>query len=280
MRIISDSAADFTREELDAHQIHLVSTQIIFGEETFTANETLTAEAFWSRLLAGEDCKTSQPSPDAFLTEFEAAKEAGEDALCICISSALSGTLQSARIAASMLDYDRIHIIDALNGAAGQKLLVLAACMIRDEEKLDAIEAVKQLEALRSRIRLFASLDTLENLARSGRIPKAVASLGALAQLKPLVEVTPDGRIALCGKAFGRHRAIDALAKRIASRKIDRAYPIIPLYSYDSANCMALIRRLAALGLSVDEGMLSALGPSIAPHIGPNVYGLAFVESL
>ena len=279
MRIITDSAADFTREELEKSNIHCVPTQVMFGEDCYSAGQDLSDETFWSRLMAGEDVKTSQPSPETFLHEFEAAKEAQEEAVCICISSALSGTLQSARIAASMIDYDRIHIIDSLTGAAGQKLLVLAACKLRDEGRLLAHELVAKVEALRSRVRLFASLDTLENLARSGRIPKAVANLGTLAQLKPLLEVTPEGKIALCGKAFGRHRAIDALAKRIASMNIDRSHPFIPLYSYDTKNCLDLISKLESLGHQVDAKMMSAIGPAIAGHIGPNAYGAAFFIS-
>ena len=106
-----------------------------------------------------------------------------------------------------------------------------------------------------------------------------MASLGSLAQLKPLLHVTPDGRITLAGKAFGRHRAIDSLAKRIASLRIDPDHPVIPLYSYSTENCAALIKKLTALGVRVDEALLSAIGPSIAPHIGPGAYGVTFVEA-
>ena len=278
MRIITDSAADFTREELAKYNVHCVQTSIIIGSETYTA-ENLSSEEFWNRMLAGENIKTSQPAPEAFMHEFEAAKEAGEDAVCICISSALSGTIQSARLAASLVNYSRIHIVDALTGAAGQKLLVLHACRLRDEGRLIAGEIADKLSALRSRIRLFASLDTLDNLARSGRIPKAIANLGTLAQLKPLLHVTPEGKISLAGKAFGRHRAIESLAKRISSLHIDADYPIIPLYSHTSENCRALIRKLTSLGVAVDEALLSAIGPSIAGHIGPGAYGVTFVEA-
>ena len=279
MRIITDSAADFSSAELVKNDIHCVSTQVIFGEETFQAGVNLDEETFWARMMAGETPRTSQPSPAAFLDEFEAAKAAGEEALCVCLSSALSGTIQSARIAASMIDYDGIHIVDSMNGAAGQKLLVLYACRLRDEGKLIAREAAAKLEALRSRVRLFASLDTLDNLARSGRIPKAVASLGELARLKPLLEVDKQGCIVLGGKAFGRHRAIDALAKRIASLRIDGEHPIIPFYAYSKENVQALLGKLKAAGVAVDERLMSALGPSIAGHIGPNAYGVAFVEA-
>lgn len=279
MRIITDSAADFTNEELRAYDIDCVRTQVMFGEESFMPGVDLSEEEFWQRMLKGEIAKTSQPAPEAFAEVFRKVKEKGEEAVYVGLSSALSGTLQSALIAKQMVDYDKLHIVDTLNGAAGQKLMVLHACRLRDEGKAKAKEIAEKIEDLRSRVRLFASLDTLDNLARSGRIPKAVASLGSLAKLKPLLEVSRDGRIVLGGKAFGRHRAVDSLAKRIAAFKIDENHPLIPLYSYDDENCCALMKKLSALGVKVEENMKCAIGTAIAPHIGPGAYGVTFVEA-
>ena len=279
MRIITDSAADFTNEELKTNDIRCVRTQVMFGDETFTPGVDLSDETFWQRLMAGENAKTSQPSPQTFLSEFEDAQKDEEEAVCVCVSSALSGTIQSANLAASMTEGDKIHIVDSLGGAAAQKLLVMYACRLRDEGILAAREVVEKLEALRSRIRLLACVDTLENLGRSGRIPKAVASLGNIAQLKPLLEVSPDGRIVMCGKALGRRRALDSLTKKIASFKIDYTQPVIPFYSYGKDNCMLLLKKLREIGIQISEDLLSAIGTSIAPHIGPNAYGVAFVAA-
>lgn len=279
MRIITDSAADFTNEELQACNITCVRTQVMFGDESFTPGVDLTEEGFWQRLLAGENAKTSQPSPDAFLSVFEEVKQAGEEAVYVAISSALSGTLQSANIAAQMADYDGIHIVDTLNGAAGQKLIAMYAARLRDEGKLKAQELVQKLEELRSRVRLLAGVDTLDNLGRSGRIPRAVASLGNIAHLKPLLEVSPEGKIVLCGKTLGRRRAIDHLAKKIAAFRMDERFPVIPLFSYSKENCLSLIEKLRALGVRVDEDKICAIGTAIAPHIGPGAYGVAFVEA-
>lgn len=279
MRIITDAAADFTAEEARTQGVRVVPTVVMLGGKSYQAGIDLTEEDFWQRLLAGEDVKTSQPAPEAFLQAFEEAKAAGEDALCVCISGALSGTIQSARLAAEMADYDRIHIVDALTGAAAQKLLVLHACRLRDEGLLKAREIAQRLESLRSRVRLFASLDTLDSLVRSGRIPKTLGSIGTLTQLKPLLTVDDTGHIVLCGKAFGRHRAVDALATKIAGVRCDSDHPVIPFYAHTRDNCQALLRKLGALGVAVDEKLISALGPAIAGHIGQGAYGVALVEA-
>lgn len=278
MRIITDSAADFTREELERYQIRCVPMQVIFGEESLCADE-LPADVFWNRLLSGEIAKTSQPSPDAFLNEFEAAAQNDKEILYIGVSSAISGTYQSASIAASMLENAKVHLVDTLTGAAGQKILALHACRLRDEGHLSAEAIAEELNHLKTRIHLYAGLDTLENLARSGRISKAAANIGTLAQLKPLARITPEaeGRVEVCGKAIGRHRAIDAVVKLITKHSIDERFPIIPLYTYSTDNCDAMIKNLNAYGLSVDTQLASALGPTLGAHIGPNAYGAAFV---
>jgi len=253
--------------------------QVIFGQESLSA-DTLPYDIFWNRLLSGEISKTSQPSPDAFLTEFESAQKHDEEVLYIGVSSSISGTFQSATIAASMLENAKVCLVDTLTGAAGQKLLVLHACRLRDEGK-SAQEIASELLRLRSRVHVYASLDTLENLARSGRISKAAANIGTLAQLKPIVRINPEtnGHVEVCGKAIGRHRAIDALSKLVTARRIDERFPIIPLYTYCADNCAAMIKKLEACGVSVSEELLSALGPTLGTHIGPNAYGVAFVEA-
>ena len=120
IRIITDSAADFSAEELRQYGLTMVPLQVTFGEDTYEDGVTLTPEIFWSRIMSGENPKTSQPSPDAFLTVFEEAKAAGDSVLCVLLSSALSGTVQSATIARSMADYDDIHIVDSLQAATAE----------------------------------------------------------------------------------------------------------------------------------------------------------------
>ncbi len=278
--IVTDSGADFTREELTAHDIRCVSMQVMFGTDSFEA-DSLPMDAFWQRMHAGENGTTSQPSPDAFYTAFKAALDAGCEIVYVGISSILSGTVQSAMIARSMLDEARIHIVDTLSGAGGQKLLALHACKLRGEGKLNAAQIAAELHALRSRVRVYASLDTLSNLARSGRISKAAANIGTLAQLKPLVRITPEteGAIEVCGKAIGRHRAIDALCKLIQKHSADPRFPVVALYSYCTDNCAAMLKRLCAGSFGAYQHQLSELGPTLCTHIGANAYGVAFIEA-
>lgn len=278
IRIITDSAADFSPAELERLRITCVPMQVVFGEDSYTDGQTLTPEIFWQRLTAGENAKTSQPSPDAFLSVFEEAKAAGDEVICITIAAVLSGTLQSAMIAREMADYASIHVIDSLKAAIAQKMLVLHACRLRDEEQFTAAQIAQALSDLRPRIRLFACLDTLEYLARGGRIPKAAASLGTMVRFKPLVTLSEDGHVELAGKGIGMHRATDAVIRLVEGCEIDRSFPVIPIYSHTPENCLAFVRKLNAAGIACEEDGIMPIGATISTHIGPGAFGLVFVE--
>lgn len=278
MRIITDSAADFSLEELNKLHITCVPLQITFGEDAYTDGVTLTADIFWSRLISGENPKTSQPSPDAFLTAFEDAKDAGESVVCILLSSGLSGTVQSAMLAKSMADYDDIHIVDSLQVATAEKMLVMRACQLRDEGNLSAAELAVELARFAKRIRLYACLDTLEYLSRGGRIPAAAAALGTLVQLKPLITITDEGKVGMAGKGMGLHRATASLIKLIQQHEIDTDYMPIPLYTYSPENSTGLIKKLNAAGIACSDENISSVGATISTHVGPGAFGLVFVE--
>ena len=115
IRIITDSAADFSQSELQALSVRCVPMTVSFGEDSYTDGVDLPQEIFWQRMEAGQNPKTSQPSPDAFLREFEAAKDAGDSVVCILVSSALSGTVQSALIATGMVEELDIALVDSLS---------------------------------------------------------------------------------------------------------------------------------------------------------------------
>ncbi|MBR5224923.1 MAG: DegV family protein [Clostridia bacterium] len=277
VRILTDSCADFTREELSSYNIRAVALQTIFGEETFLAGETLDRDVFWNRLIAGENPTTSQPSTDSFMKVFEEIKESGDEAVYIAVSSGISGTMQGSVLARSMVECDKLHIVDSNTATAAQKILVITACRLRDEGKT-AAEIVAAVEELLKRVHVFAGVDTLEYLARGGRISKAAASIGTLAQLKPLVYMSEEGKVDVFTKAIGRHRAIDTLCKKIESLGVDPAYPIIPIYSYNTENCEAFLKKLDKAGIPYNREAMTELGATIATHIGPNLYGLCFVR--
>lgn len=280
IRILTDSASDLTPEELDSHQVGLIPMPVLCGDKTYMDDKTIPMETFWEMLFQGISVKTSQPSPDAFIHAFEAAKKAGEAAICIVISSALSGTFQCALMARQMVGYEHIHVIDAgkAAAAAAEKMLVLEACRLRDTGRYSAAEIAEQLEQFRSRVRLIACLDTLEYLARGGRLPKTVAGLGTALKVKPIITLSPQGEIAVCKKVVGFQRAMREMVAFAQSFSVDTSYPLIPIFAHTQQNCQMFLDHLQQAGFSHPTQVPETIGATIGTYIGPGGYGLVFVE--
>lgn len=272
IRIMVDSASDCGREEYDA----FISMTINIEGKEYRGGIDLMNDEFY-RILAntGDFPQTSQPAPTAFIESFQAAKEAGDELIYFSISSVLSGTYQSANIAKAMVEYDGIYIVDTLS--ASHMVGMMAEYAKRwAEEGVSAKEIVARCEALKGRIRVLAGVDTLEYLKRGGRIGKAAALVGSLANIKPLIAVV-DGGVEPLAKALGFGRAIQTLTEKIKAYEIDPAYPVCSLYTYGEENVEKLEEKLQEAGIQVQDR--KQVGPTIGTHVGPGVYGLFFVEA-
>lgn len=275
VRILVDSSSDYTVAETKEKNIELVSIKIAIGDKTYVDGYDLGRDEFYELLArSGKFPSTSQPSPQDFLDIFEEVKEAGDSLVCILLSSALSGTFQSATLAKNMVDYEQIYLIDSLSATYTIKVMADYACRLR-AEGCDAQEIAKRVEALKSRVKVFAALDTLEYLARGGRISKAAAAIGDLANIKPIITISPAGTVEVLGKCLGKNKAISAVLKHLAELGADRSFPMYPIYSYGTENCEAMTKKLLKEGYETDE--MLQIGSTIGTHIGPGAFGIIFV---
>ncbi|MBQ3010032.1 MAG: DegV family protein, partial [Oscillospiraceae bacterium] len=203
VRIITDSTADLRANLVDS--VPFVPLTINFGEEEFVDNVTMSRKAFYEHLAVCKDLpKTSQPTPDAFEKEYKKAIAAGEKVIVLTISSKLSGTFQSASIAA--MDYpDDVYVVDTRSAAIGVGILAELAYELA-KQGLDAEAIVAKLEEEKNDLVLFAALDTLEYLVRGGRLSKVAGLAGGLLNIKPVITLK-DGEIAVVGKARGTKQA-------------------------------------------------------------------------
>ena len=180
-RIIVDSTADLMPEFKS--RVHIVPLTVTFGDEEFIDGVTIDHKTFYEKLIESDVLPTtSQATPDAFIKEFEKAKEAKEAVIVITLASKFSGTYQSATIAAE--DYDNIYIVDSASAAMGSGILVELAFRLLDEGK-SAQEIATILEEEKKKIIIVALVDTLEYLKKGGRISKAVAFAGGVLNIKP-----------------------------------------------------------------------------------------------
>lgn len=279
IRIITDSAADFDAAAARRRKIDIVPMSVQFGRATFWDGRNLSSEVFYKLLQQGkENPTTSQPTPDAFLQLFQAAKSAGDQVVAVLLSGALSGTFQSATIAKGLCGYDPIYIVDSRSATAGVQILVNYACKLRDSG-LPAGNIAREVESLKDRIRIFAVIDTLEYLRRGGRLSALQAGLGAVTKLKPVVTVR-DGAVSIAAKSFGAAAAVKHLLKLLGEHPVDDLFPSYFLYTDDKSREELLLPKLQAQGGLPQRLHYAQVGPTIGTHIGPGAFGLAYVERL
>lgn len=219
--------------------------------------------------------KTSQPSPDQFLPHFEEVKANGDELIYLTVSANLSGTYQSANIAKQMVEYDSIYIVDSSTVSHAIGMLARYADQLR-QEGLPASEIVEKLLEVRDRQVLFAGLETLEYLQKGGRLSKTSAAVGTIANIKPIISISRDGKVESFAKAIGVKRAISTIVKQVQQFEIDEAFGVWMLYSEGEENCDALEAAATAAGINVSGRM--QVGPTIGSHVGPGVYGITFIR--
>ena len=191
IRLLVDSASDYSMEELKRKQIEQVSLAISLDNKEYRGGIDLTGDSFYILMKnSGDFPKTSQPSPLDFLDIFTDAKEHGDSMICILLSSKLSGTYQSANLAKNMVEYDDIYIIDSQSATFPIKIMADYADKLRQEGK-NAKEIVSAVESMKERVHVIAAVDTLEYLCRGGRLNRATAAVGELANLKPIIKKVP-----------------------------------------------------------------------------------------
>lgn len=207
---------------------------------------------------------------------FEDARDAGEEAIYITLSSALSGTYQTACMTRDMVDWPGCYVFDSRNATGGQRMLVQHACALRDAGK-SAAEILAALEDIRDRIVLFACIDTLEYLYRGGRISQTVYKLGTLAQVKPIIRVTEEGAIEVPAKAMGMRKGMDMLCKQLEQKKPSPEHNLYVMYTADRTNGEALAKKIRDMGYDVPDSRIINVGAGIGSHIGPNACGIVYV---
>ena len=246
------------------------------GREYLSGTE-LDNDGFY-QLLEGADGfpRTSQPAPQTFIDVFERVRDAGDELLYFAPSSALSGTYQGACLARDLVGYEGVHIVDSK--AASHMVGMLARCaaaLARQGARVE--EILHRCEELRGRIRLIVGVDTLEFLRRSGRLSKAMAVLGELTRMRPVISIMEDGKAEAIAKCLGKSRAMHFLLDKLREARIDPSFPLCSLYTYGVENCVRLEEKLAGLGKKVANRL--QVGAAIGAHAGPSVYGVMYVEA-
>lgn len=276
IRLVVDSSADYTLQEINERKLDLVPLTVMINDKSYLDTVELDRNDFYEILMNGADFpKTSQPSPERFVEIFKDAKEKGDEVVCILLSSSISGTCQSAHLAKGIADYDNVYIVDSLSATFGIRLMVEYALKLRTEGKSGA-EIAELVENMKSRVRIYAMIDTLEYLRKGGRVSHASAAIGTIANIKPMITVTTEGKVEVINKCIGRVKALNQLMKYLSDAPADTDFPFYTLFAYGEETCEKLEKKLAAENYNVTERL--QLGCTIGAHIGPGACAIIYVE--
>ena len=275
IRIVTDSASDILKPFPE--NLTVLPITIRFGDEEFRDGVDITHQQFYEKLLEDDFFPTtSLISPAAFAEVYREAFRRGETVIVIALSGKLSGTYQSAVVAAEDAPGE-VYVVDSKNVTAGERLLVEYALRMVSEG-ISARQIVWTLEQARERIHILGLLDTLEYLKKGGRISKTVAFVGEVMSIKPVVTVA-DGEVAILGKARGSKNGSNFLIREIENcGGVNFRLPYCVGYTGLSD---AILQKYIRDSENIWRGHdlpIHTVGATIGTHVGPNAIVVAFFD--
>lgn len=279
VQFIIDSAADIIPSEAEKLGIIHLPLKVIFGNEEYFDAVNLSHKEFYEKLIESDALPgTSQIPPIEFQEVFEKVVSAGDTAVVITIASGLSGTYQSAKIAAEDFS-DKIFVVDSENACIGERILILRGLELKNEG-LNAEEIAKKLDEEKKKIRLLALLDTLEYLKKGGRISSATALAGTLLSIKPVISVE-NGKVVIAGKARGSKQGnnlLRELIEKCGGISFDKPYCL----AYSGLSDELLLKYIddsSELWKGYTDNLpVVTVGCTIGTHVGPGAVAVAFFE--
>jgi DegV family protein with EDD domain len=275
IKIVTDSTSDIPKSMAEKYGIEVVPLNIHFGDSVYKDGIDLTTEEFFDKLINGPHFpSTSQPSIGEFVETYERIAETGDEIISVHISSKLSGTYNSAEQASKQLQGKiNVHLVDTQQVTITVGLSAISAAKVIKEGG-SATEAVAASISTASRSNFYALFDTLEFLAKGGRIGKAQSMLGSLLKIRPLL-MLEDGVVAPFSKARSKQSGLKKMEKTI--RSLGEAEEIAVIYSTDSEEAKNIARNLSDLLPPNKEPLILKVGPVIGTHAGPGLVAVGLI---
>jgi DegV family protein with EDD domain len=275
IKIVTDSTAGIPEAMVREHDIRIIPLYVHFGEEAFKEGIDITNEQFYERLRTSASLPTtSQPSVGEFHEIFKELTDAGHEVLALTISSKLSGTWNSAMGALEMLPGAPISVVDSLSTSLGMYMLVESA-LGKIAAGATRQEVAVHLEELKGQLHILFVVDTLEYLAKGGRIGNAKAFLGTLIKVKPLL-VLENGVIEPCEQVRSKGKAVARMLELIEQRLAGKGAQAHVAIAHGMALDEALaFRKEVVAQLGCAEPPISEVGAVLGTHTGPGIVAIA-----
>lgn len=282
-RIVTDTSSNLPTAYLQAENITVIpfTFHTESGEQSCMDTASFDAKAFYTAMRNGEKVTTSQIPPQRFVDNIRPMLENGEDVLFVSMSSGISGSYASSKIAANQLAEEflerKILTVDTYSASLAEGIVVMRAVECR-KEGLSIDETYQILRALRHRIAQIFTVGDLRYLKRTGRLSNLEAAVGTVLQIKPLLKGDPQGKIVCFAKVRGRQRAIEEMAKRYEELVVS---PETQTVCISHADCEADAQILASMlrrSKAPKDILIVDYEPVTGSHVGPGALALFFVS--
>jgi DegV family protein with EDD domain len=273
VRIVTDSTADLTQEQQRAAGITVVPLNVHFGDQVFRDHVDLSTDDFFRRLEAAPQLpRTSQPSVGAFEEAYRTLRQGGDEIVSVHLSSKVSGTYNSALMAAHSVGDSAIEVVDSLSTSMALGFMALEGAKLARAGR-DRQAVAERMRSLVPKARVICVVDTLTYLERGGRIGKARALLGSLLNVKPILQLK-DGEVVPLGRARGRPQALSRLVELLG--RDGKVSQLAIMHGRAQADAEQLRERVAATYPGVDI-QLTEIGAVLGTHTGPGVIGFTYL---
>lgn len=275
VKLIIDSATDISNSEAESLGITMVPMIVQIGSEEYYDGVTLTPDVFYEKLTKEKALPTTaQVTTFRFEETFEKAVSDGGEVIAIVLSSKLSGTYQGAKMASEKF-YGKVFVVDSLSATVGERLLVQYALTLI-EKGWSAKKIYEELENKKHNIVVMGALNTLEYLKKGGRISSAVAFIGGILNIKPVVHLV-DGEVKMMGKARGNKKSYELMNTAVIEKPIDFSMPYGVLWTgLDESIAKNYIEDSKSIWQGYPSPKHYIVGSTIGTHVGPGVVGLAY----
>ena len=274
LRILTDTSAGFTYEDVAKIGVEMVSLVITFDDGEYLDGKNLSTEEFYAKQKASKTFpKTAAANQESFEEVFRDVKEKGDEMIVITISKELSLTHDQALKAKKEVGYDKIDIIDSMAVALPLIALVKEAVRMRDE-KVSTDKIVAEITALVPKVRLFAYVDTLKYLKAGGRLGAVSALVGSILGVKPIMTVI-DGKVASKQKVLGLKKAQEALITKLGGEEVDLSRPVYFGHTNAHEECEKF-KAKAKERYEFKDGGTWYICATVAVHAGPGAAGITF----
>jgi len=273
LRIVMDGAGDLPPKWIDTYKIDVIPINIHFGQRTFLQGIDLSNADFYRMAEeSGTIPQTAQPSPQQFIEFYKQIAKPGETILSIHVTSKLSGTFESAEIAAKEVgEVYRVIPIDSLSGSAAMGYMCREARLM-DRDKASVETILERLDFIRKNITILLTLNTLEYARRSGRVKALQAALASLLNVKPVVALK-DGVLDMADRVRTRRRALEFVVEAAYQRVTDRAVNAAVVQAEDPEAGEMLMEMVQAK-LNCKNLIMTELSISVAANLGPGTVGI------